>query len=263
MRLSAEASSVVCKGLCGCVHKGEPMTDRERSETGQFDDRVPLERVRDVFAGLEDSAEPLDAGEVADESGIARRTAHNKLNSLVDEGELRTKKVGARGRVWWVPHMSAEGDEPPERPQLPADEDQRRDDPPAEPTLEDASTADEGDETHTDNEAGGMADETEGDLASAVRDHMEDADLPPKTAHGRDAVIDVFRVLRERGTLSTGKIQSEVYPGYEDHWAGPRAMWNGIDRYLDDIPGIEKGGYGEWTYSGDDAVLKAIRESGD
>lgn len=231
------------------------MSDRERSETGQFDDRVPLEKVQDVFSNLEDSAEPLDAGEVADESRIARRTAHNKLNSLVDEGELRTKKVGARGRVWWMPHRSDDQDEPTERSQFAADEDQRRDDPPVEPTLEDARAADEDGETGV-----GECNEAEDDLAPAIRRYIEDADLPPKTAHGRDAVIDVFRVLREHGTLSTGEIQSEVFPGYEDHWAGPRAMWNGIDRYLEDIPGIEKGGYGEWGYSGDNAVLEALPE---
>jgi hypothetical protein len=41
--------------------------------------------------------------DVVDELGIARRTAHNKLNALVERGELKTRKIGARGRVWWVP----------------------------------------------------------------------------------------------------------------------------------------------------------------
>lgn len=31
-----------------------------------------------------------------------------------------------------------------------------------------------------------------------------------------------------------------------------------IKDHFEDIPGIEKGGYGEWAYSGDDAVLEAI-----
>ncbi|QLK27194.1 hypothetical protein HYG81_06210 [Natrinema zhouii] len=80
------------------------MADRERSDTGEFDDHIPVDRVRAVFDELEDSAEPLDAGTVAEHADMARRTAHNKLNDLVDEGELRTKKVGARGRIWWIPH---------------------------------------------------------------------------------------------------------------------------------------------------------------
>ena len=33
----------------------------------------------------------------------SRRTAHNKLNELVERGTLDTRKVGARSRVWWVP----------------------------------------------------------------------------------------------------------------------------------------------------------------
>jgi hypothetical protein len=38
-------------------------------------------------------------------------------------------------------------------------------------------------------------------------------------------------------------------------------MWNAVDRYLKDIPGIAKGGYGEWTYAGDDAVREALANS--
>lgn len=99
------------------------------------------------------------------------------------------------------------------------------------------------------------------DLAEAVREYLDVTDQPPKKAHGRDAVADVFRQLRENGTMGTGEIQSAVYPGYEDYWAGPRAMWNAIDRYLEDIPGIEKGGYGEWEYSGDSAVRNEIGDA--
>lgn len=37
-------------------------------------------------------------------------------------------------------------------------------------------------------------------------------------------------------------------------------MWNAIDRYLEDIPGIAKDGYGEWTYTGDDAVYQVTKD---
>ncbi|WP_265110618.1 helix-turn-helix domain-containing protein [Halosolutus halophilus] len=46
---------------------------------------------------------PLTTNEVADALGCARRTAYNKLDALVERDLLRTKKVGARGRVWWLP----------------------------------------------------------------------------------------------------------------------------------------------------------------
>ncbi|MFC6993194.1 helix-turn-helix domain-containing protein [Haladaptatus sp. GCM10025707] len=63
---------------------------------------IPLKDVLDVFAARDDPAEPLTATEVADALGCSRRTAHNKLTKLTDQGELKSKKVGARGRVWWV-----------------------------------------------------------------------------------------------------------------------------------------------------------------
>jgi hypothetical protein len=77
--------------------------DRDRNNQGQFSDRIPPERVLEVFESRGDRARPLTASDVIDELGIARRTAHNKLNTLVERGALDTRKVGARGRVWWVP----------------------------------------------------------------------------------------------------------------------------------------------------------------
>ncbi|WP_227380250.1 bacterio-opsin activator domain-containing protein [Haladaptatus halobius] len=59
--------------------------------------------------------------EVADEFDCTDRTIYNKLDALVDEGVLETKKVGARGRVWWRPsngiqcHDSTDGIEHPHR----------------------------------------------------------------------------------------------------------------------------------------------------
>lgn len=47
-------------------------------------------------------AEPRTATEVADELGIVRRTALNKLNELAEEDQIHKKKVGSRAVVWWV-----------------------------------------------------------------------------------------------------------------------------------------------------------------
>lgn len=77
--------------------------ERERNNSGRYNDRIDPTAVLDVFDQRDDQARPLTAGDVVDEIGIARRTAHNKLNALVERGELETRKVGARGRVWWVP----------------------------------------------------------------------------------------------------------------------------------------------------------------
>jgi len=49
------------------------------------------------------AAEPVTASELAEELGCTRRSAYDRLERLTEEGDLQTKKVGARGRVWWRP----------------------------------------------------------------------------------------------------------------------------------------------------------------
>lgn len=69
------------------------------TSAGQF----TLDAVLAVFDDRSDPARPLTANDVMEEIDCSRRTAHNKLNELVEQGRLATRKVGARGRVWWVP----------------------------------------------------------------------------------------------------------------------------------------------------------------
>jgi hypothetical protein len=96
------------------------------------------------------------------------------------------------------------------------------------------------------------------DLAGAVRDYLEVEDLPPKTSHGRGAVVDVFRTLRAEGELATSELQDTVFEDYQDDWSTARTMWNAVDRHLEAVPGIEKAGYGSWRYEGDEAVRAAV-----
>lgn len=57
----------------------------------------------EVLSVFESAApgEPLTSVEVSEAVGCTRRTAYNRLQSLESRGDVRTKKVGARGRVWW------------------------------------------------------------------------------------------------------------------------------------------------------------------
>jgi len=41
--------------------------------------------------------------EVADQINLGRRSTYERLERLVDHGQLETKKVGGNGRVWWQP----------------------------------------------------------------------------------------------------------------------------------------------------------------
>lgn len=62
--------------------------DRDRNGAGRFDDGIDPETALEVFEQREDWCRPLTAADVADELGIARRTAHNKLNRLVARAGL-------------------------------------------------------------------------------------------------------------------------------------------------------------------------------
>jgi PAS domain S-box-containing protein len=64
-----------------------------------------------VFEQTGETGEPLTTQEVTDGLDCTRRTAYNRLQRLVGQGVLDTKKVGARGRIWWQvsPDTSRDG----------------------------------------------------------------------------------------------------------------------------------------------------------
>jgi len=214
----------------------------KNTDKGGRKPRVTDSDLLDVFR---ETADPvLSTAEVSDALPIKRRGTLNRLRALEAEGRLDSKTVGGRNTVWWLAGT------------VTVDEGRRE-------TATDTDRRDPG------NESGEDTDGTDGDvravsdttLAEDVRGYLEANDIPPKTEHGRNAVIDVFRYLREHGTVKTGEIQDAVYPTYEDTWSTARTMWNALDRNLELVPGIEKGGYGEWTYAGDESVREALEGS--
>jgi len=54
-----------------------------------------------VFEERDDPKEPFTSVQAAERMGCARTTARDLLEELVEDGELRSKKTGARGRVYW------------------------------------------------------------------------------------------------------------------------------------------------------------------
>lgn len=46
---------------------------------------------------------PFTKADVAERFDCSERTVYNRLETLVEQEHLKTKKVGARGRVWWEP----------------------------------------------------------------------------------------------------------------------------------------------------------------
>lgn len=72
--------------------------ERKRDEGGKYTEQITLDRVLAVFESAE--LPVLTATEVAEELDCSRPAAYNKLETLVEQGELQKKNVGARAAVY-------------------------------------------------------------------------------------------------------------------------------------------------------------------
>lgn len=72
--------------------------DSDRDDAGRYTERITLASVRDVFDRAD--VPVLTANEVADDLDCSRASAYNKLEELVEQGDLQKKKVGARAVVY-------------------------------------------------------------------------------------------------------------------------------------------------------------------
>jgi len=92
-----------CKLLYELFRYLRAMGTQGEQDDSQRSEFVPLWEVIQVFEQRDDQARPVTASDVMEAVGCSRRTAHNKLNELVDQGMVETRKVGSRSRVWWIP----------------------------------------------------------------------------------------------------------------------------------------------------------------
>ncbi|WP_435078454.1 MarR family transcriptional regulator [Halococcus sp. AFM35] len=76
------------------------MSDRERTETGEYVETVTPERVLDAVATHPDPT--VSAREVGEVLGCSTDAARKKLNELHKQGSVERKKVGGRSVVWWL-----------------------------------------------------------------------------------------------------------------------------------------------------------------
>ena len=188
-------------------------SERERNANGEFTDRIPADAALDAFDGREDVARPLTAADVMEALDCSRRTAHNKLNALVDEGELETRKIGARGRVWWRP--------------ITAGERNRR------LAVEGA----EGRSAGVDEPDG----RTDG-LPSEVEQAIRAADLPGsgRTLDARrEALAAAYEHLTSHPSATKSDFLDDVYPKYPAAFETPEGWWNAIQPALKQLPAVD------------------------
>lgn len=190
----------------------------ERNPEGQFKIEITTENTFDFFRQREDQAEPFTVNDIDEKVDWSRRTIHNKLEDLVTEGKLKTKKTGSRGRVWWVPlpreaaPISTMGLTATELPDTP------------ESVLETAGEAIPG---------------------RKEKDRRERA----------EAVLTAYKFLQRRGSAQTGEIQEYTHDKHEeddtDKLDGAERQWvNYLRDGLAELPGVERPPRGthSWSY---------------
>ncbi len=204
-------------------------TERERNSHGQYADRIPPEAALEVFEERADLARPLTSNDVMDALECSRRTAHNKLNELVDRGELETRKVGSRSRVWWVP-MEAE----PE-------------------TGRHGATGQE----RAENARESTGPQVPADEAIAT------ADLPGTGATldaRRDALRAAYEYIVEHPSATKSDFLEHVYPEYPAEFETAEGWWNAIHPALKELPAVdppEERGH-IWSFLGDDRFTPTL-----
>lgn len=218
----------------------------------------------EVFDERDDPAEPLTASEVDDRLDCSKRTTLRQLEQLVEDGELKSKEVGARAKVWWIP-LDDRNDHQRE-PQPAADDVERREVPPTEPPLEDAPAP--GDRHEIGEEAADAVAEQETDeegesVGEDLRDEVRE-NLPGSgdTLEARvDAVLDLYNYLREQeGQIRTTSELKELIDADDVGYGSVGSFWsNGVkansnvgrDNALTALPGVEELGNGRYRYHAD------------
>lgn len=78
-----------------CVYSSEYEQQMARTRVFMTDD---------VLEVMRQSDEPfITVGEITKQVDVTKKTVHDRLQELVDEGEVHRKKVGARAVIWWLP----------------------------------------------------------------------------------------------------------------------------------------------------------------
>ncbi|MCO8265765.1 helix-turn-helix domain-containing protein [Haloferax sp. AB510] len=192
---------------------------RSRNEHGQYVGRISLDAVLDVFEERDDAARPLTATDVMEALDCSRRTAHNKLNELEERGDLATRKVGARSRVFWIP-MVADADSAAGRAA--------------------ASTAPD---SSPETAATGEADDSDGlDHPPAVSSAIERADLPgsgPMLDARREALSAAYQYLTDHPEAKKADFLRDVYRDYPAGFESAEGWWNAIQPALKQLPGVD------------------------
>lgn len=93
----------------------------KRDTTGRYTSEYQMspDIAVDLFQRQEDPSRPLGSADIQSILGWSRGTVHNKLGEAVERGDLATRTVGERTRVWWVPQHRERAENNHLKPVLP------------------------------------------------------------------------------------------------------------------------------------------------
>lgn len=93
----------------------------KRDGTGKYTSEYQMspDIAIDLFQRQEDPSRPLGSADIQSILGWSRGTVHNKLSEAVERGDLATRTVGERTRVWWVPQPREQDEDNQLLPVLP------------------------------------------------------------------------------------------------------------------------------------------------
>lgn len=159
------------------------------------DRNVTREDVIEQMRSRSDPRCPWTASDLADELPCSSDTVYNRLRELETLGRIRTKKVGARARIWWVP---------------------RTDVTPAQPNIAATSAIDSA-----------VMD------AMARRDDAAEpwttSELEAETGHGSDSIYNRLRELQKRGFVDSAKAGSRARVWWPTNPSGESASESEIE----------------------------------
>lgn len=99
-------------------------------------------------------------------------------------------------------------------------------------------------------------DEAEINVVDELRTYL--TEHPPQSEPAKEAIITTFQLLRKDEWMTTRELREAVYAEHVEAYADAESLWQSIQRFFSQIPGIEKAGHGEWHYTGDATVLDEL-----
>lgn len=203
------------------------MSDRQRTDAGQFAEEIPLDAVLDVFDQVQGPV--ITSSDVADALGCTTEAARQKLRRLVDQGRLDRRKTG-RTTVYWRVDDDVQDDR--------AGED-----------IAATGSSPPADDAPRDQDPAPVQDQ-QGDDVQARIDALDLPGSGETLAARRDAIRRLYDYLQDQGTAQKSDFLDQIDADAVGY-ASTGSFWSNCVKgrdSLQSLPGVDAPGEGEHTW---------------